>query len=125
MQLQAAHHLGIMTTDLARLEAFYADTLGLPVAMRWDDVGIVFLEAGGLLLELIQQPATVPAAGEHASSQNPEVQQDGPAAWVQGSSPQGEATLAPAAGTLREIDQPADAAGTLPEIDQPANRDLH
>ena len=31
------HHLAVLTADLARAEAFYAGTLGLPVLRRWTD----------------------------------------------------------------------------------------
>lgn len=49
-----AHHVALLTPDLARLEAFYTQVLGLTVALRWDDLGIVFLDAGGVELELCQ-----------------------------------------------------------------------
>ena len=47
-----AHHLALLTPDLPRLEAFYTQALGLAVALRWDELGIVFLDAGGIQLEL-------------------------------------------------------------------------
>ena len=52
-----AHHIAIYTRDLARLEAFYTQVLGFPVARRWDDAGIVFVDAGGLWIELTRQDA--------------------------------------------------------------------
>jgi catechol 2,3-dioxygenase-like lactoylglutathione lyase family enzyme len=52
-----AHHIAIYTRDLARLEAFYTQTLGFPVARRWDAAGIVFVDAGGLWIELTRQDA--------------------------------------------------------------------
>jgi len=52
-----AHHIAIYTRDLARLEAFYTQTLGFPVARRWDAPGIVFVDAGGLWIELTRQDA--------------------------------------------------------------------
>src|SRR5262245_13930832 len=54
MNVRAAHHIAILTPNLAALEAFYTQTLGFPVARRWDDVGIVFIDVGGLWLELTQ-----------------------------------------------------------------------
>lgn len=48
------HHAAIQTRDLARLEAFYTQALGLSVTLRWDDLGIVFLDAGGAWIELCQ-----------------------------------------------------------------------
>src|SRR4051794_4467072 len=58
-----AHHIAIYTRDLARLEAFYTLTLGFPVVRRWDAVGIVFVDAGGLWIELTRQDA--PDDGTH------------------------------------------------------------
>jgi catechol 2,3-dioxygenase-like lactoylglutathione lyase family enzyme len=52
-----AHHIAIYTRDLARLEAFYTQTLGFPVERRWDSAGIVFVDAGGLWIELTRQDA--------------------------------------------------------------------
>lgn len=49
-----AHHIAILTHDLPRLETFYTQALGLPVVRRWDDLGIVFLNAGGVEIELTQ-----------------------------------------------------------------------
>jgi glyoxylase I family protein len=50
-----AHHIAIYTRDLPRLEAFYTQVLGFPVARRWDAPGIVFVDAGGLWIELTRQ----------------------------------------------------------------------
>lgn len=52
-----AHHIAIYTHDLARLEAFYTLTMGFPVVRRWDSAGIVFVDAGGLWIELTRQDA--------------------------------------------------------------------
>jgi catechol 2,3-dioxygenase-like lactoylglutathione lyase family enzyme len=52
-----AHHIAIYTHDIARLEAFYTQTLGFPVVRRWDAAGIVFVDAGGLWIELTRQDA--------------------------------------------------------------------
>ncbi len=52
-----AHHIAIYTRDLERLEAFYTQTLGFPVVRRWDSAGIVFVDAGGLWIELTRQDA--------------------------------------------------------------------
>ena len=50
------HHVAIHTPDLARLRAFYVDTLGLPVVGGFPEHGIVFVEAGGTIVELIEEP---------------------------------------------------------------------
>jgi catechol 2,3-dioxygenase-like lactoylglutathione lyase family enzyme len=57
MKIRAPHHIAIYTRDLVRLEAFYRQTLGFPVVRRWDAAGIVFVEAGGLWIELTRQDA--------------------------------------------------------------------
>jgi catechol 2,3-dioxygenase-like lactoylglutathione lyase family enzyme len=52
-----AHHIAIYTRDLVRLEAFYTQVLGFPVVRRWEAVGIIFVDAGGLWIELTRQDA--------------------------------------------------------------------
>src|SRR3954454_23206443 len=63
MLLRGIHHIAIYTRDLARLEAFYTQVLGFPVARRWEAAGIVFVDAGGLWIELTRQDA--PDDGTH------------------------------------------------------------
>ncbi len=65
MQLGGIHHIAILTPDLARLEAFYTQVLGLPVARRWDAAGIVFVDAGGVWLELTRLDAPAGQVGPH------------------------------------------------------------
>src|SRR4051794_37655786 len=69
MHLRGVHHIAIFTRDLARLEAFYTQTLGFPVVQRWDDVGIVFVDAGGLWLELTRQDLPGGSAHPHMLDQ--------------------------------------------------------
>src|SRR3954452_24310171 len=57
MLLRGIHHIAIYTRDLAGLEAFYTQMLGFPVARRWERAGIVFVDAGGLWIELTRQDA--------------------------------------------------------------------
>jgi catechol 2,3-dioxygenase-like lactoylglutathione lyase family enzyme len=52
-----AHHVAIYTHDLDRLEVFYTQVLGFPVVRRWDAAGIVFVDVGGLWIELTRQDA--------------------------------------------------------------------
>jgi catechol 2,3-dioxygenase-like lactoylglutathione lyase family enzyme len=52
-----AHHIAIYTRDLPGLEAFYTQVLSFPVVRRWDNAGIVFVDAGGLWIELTRQDA--------------------------------------------------------------------
>jgi catechol 2,3-dioxygenase-like lactoylglutathione lyase family enzyme len=45
------HHLAFRTDDLARLERFYVDAIGLAVVRRQDN-GSVWLDAGGTIVML-------------------------------------------------------------------------
>jgi catechol 2,3-dioxygenase-like lactoylglutathione lyase family enzyme len=46
------HHLALRTADLARLERFYVDALGLAVIRRQDGGRSVWLDAGGTIVML-------------------------------------------------------------------------
>jgi glyoxylase I family protein len=46
------HHLALRTADLARLEHFYVDALGLAVIRRQDGGRSVWLDAGGAIVML-------------------------------------------------------------------------
>jgi glyoxylase I family protein len=50
-----AHHVAIVTPSLARLRAFYVDSLGLPEIGGFPEHGIIFVGAGALSIELIEQ----------------------------------------------------------------------
>jgi glyoxylase I family protein len=58
------HHLAFRTADLARLESFYVDALGLAVLER-DGARSVWLDAAGaiVMLELADVGEAAPAAG--------------------------------------------------------------
>ena len=53
------HHLAMRTLKLARLESFYAETLGLPVIQR-DGARSVWLRAGDAILMIEQAEASEP-----------------------------------------------------------------
>lgn len=53
MQPKATHHIALRTPNFAAMEAFYTQTLGLPVTRRWDDVTIIFIGIGSTTIELI------------------------------------------------------------------------
>jgi len=53
MKITATHHVGLFTPNPSEMEAFYTQTLGLPVVKRWADADIIFLAAGDTLIELI------------------------------------------------------------------------
>ena len=55
MQILGTHHVAILTRDPERLAAFYTGKLGFAVTRRWDDMGIVFLDAGDVQIELERQ----------------------------------------------------------------------
>jgi glyoxylase I family protein len=50
-----AHHVAIVTPSLARLRAFYVDSLGLPEVGGFPEHGILFLGAGDLSIELVEE----------------------------------------------------------------------
>ena len=53
MRILSTHHVGLSTPDLARLRAFYVETLGLPVVGEFEGHDIVFVQAGSTMIELI------------------------------------------------------------------------
>jgi catechol 2,3-dioxygenase-like lactoylglutathione lyase family enzyme len=57
------HHLAFRTQDLAQLERFYTDVLGLTIARR-DEGRSVWLKAGGTVLMLEQAEHGEPAVRE-------------------------------------------------------------
>jgi glyoxylase I family protein len=68
MQILGTHHVGLSTANLARLRAFYVETLGLPIVGAFAGHDIVFVQAGSTVIELIGEadpPDAVPtqAAG--------------------------------------------------------------
>ena len=62
MHIRSVHHLAIVTSQYERLREFYAETLGLPVVGGFPGHAIVFLDAGGVRIELIREeaPAEMP-----------------------------------------------------------------
>jgi catechol 2,3-dioxygenase-like lactoylglutathione lyase family enzyme len=51
------HHVAISTAQFERLRSFYVETLGLPVVGGFPDQEIVFVDAGGVTLELVGEQA--------------------------------------------------------------------
>lgn len=56
MKILGTHHVGLSTTSLARLRAFYTETLGLPIVGAFEGHDIVFVQAGDTVIELIGEP---------------------------------------------------------------------
>ena len=55
-----AHHVAISTAHFDRLRAFYVETLGLPAVGGFPEHQILFLDAGGLTLELARRYLDLP-----------------------------------------------------------------
>jgi catechol 2,3-dioxygenase-like lactoylglutathione lyase family enzyme len=51
--MMRVHHIAISTTQFERLRAFYVETLGLAVVGGFPEQQIVFLDAGGFILEIV------------------------------------------------------------------------
>lgn len=54
MRIAGTHHFAITTPDLDRLRRFYVDALGFPIVGGFPGLGILFVRAGGTVLELIE-----------------------------------------------------------------------
>jgi catechol 2,3-dioxygenase-like lactoylglutathione lyase family enzyme len=63
MRILSTHHVSLSTPDLARLRAFYGDTLGLPFVGRFAEHGIDFFDAGGVAIEIEQADPSSPGTG--------------------------------------------------------------
>ena len=62
------HKIALVTDDIEEAVRFYTQTLGLTVLERFpngDDEDYVFLDAGGIILELMPQESTGAALGFH------------------------------------------------------------
>ncbi|HEY8598908.1 MAG TPA: VOC family protein [Thermomicrobiales bacterium] len=53
MQVTGTHHIALFTSDLARLRAFYVETLGLPQVGAFPGGKIIFIDAGSTTIEMI------------------------------------------------------------------------
>ena len=60
------HHVAISTTNFDRLRLFYVETLGLPVVGGFPDHDILFLDAGGTLMELVGEAPSEPGGDASA-----------------------------------------------------------
>ena len=57
MKVKATHHIALLTPNFEEMQQFYGETLGFPVVGRWDEVDIVFFDAGGTKIELVGRDA--------------------------------------------------------------------
>ncbi len=55
MHIRGAHHVALLTSRFDELRAFYVETLGLPVIGGFAGYNIIFLDAGGVAIELIEE----------------------------------------------------------------------
>lgn len=53
MKLVGTHHVALYTRNFETMETFYTQTLGFPVARRWDDATIIFIDVGSTTIELL------------------------------------------------------------------------
>jgi catechol 2,3-dioxygenase-like lactoylglutathione lyase family enzyme len=65
MTLVRIHHIALRTRDVARLERFYVDVIGLVVTKRDDARGSIWLDAEGaiVMIELADADEPCPAPG--------------------------------------------------------------
>jgi catechol 2,3-dioxygenase-like lactoylglutathione lyase family enzyme len=54
MRILSTHHVALSTPDLVRLGEFYGGTLGLPIVGGFAGHRIVFIDAGGVAIEVEQ-----------------------------------------------------------------------
>jgi catechol 2,3-dioxygenase-like lactoylglutathione lyase family enzyme len=55
MRILSTHHVALSTLDLTRLRSFYGETLGLPIVGGFAGHRIVFIDAGGVAIEVEQE----------------------------------------------------------------------
>jgi glyoxylase I family protein len=77
LKIRGLDHLVLRTRDLAAMERFYVDVLGLTVERRSDQIGMVQLRAGAQLVDLVaadgmlgRQGGAAPGAGPGAGGRN-------------------------------------------------------
>jgi glyoxylase I family protein len=63
MQILGTHHIALVTGNFAELKAFYTDVLGLPIVGKFEGRNIIFLQAGGTTIELIEREGYTPVVG--------------------------------------------------------------
>lgn len=63
IRITAVDHLVLRVVDLERMVAFYRDVLGCPVVRRRDDLGLVQLQAGTSMVDLVPVDGRLGSAG--------------------------------------------------------------
>jgi glyoxylase I family protein len=59
MQLNAVHHVAVVTANFAQMKQFYTEVLGLEVVGKFVGKDIIFLKTGPLTIELVSRPEHV------------------------------------------------------------------
>ena len=62
MQLNAVHHVAVVTANFAAMQQFYTEVLGLEVVGKFVGKDIIFLKTGPLTIELVSRPGHVAGA---------------------------------------------------------------
>ena len=57
MKVTATHHVALLTPNFEEMQKFYGEILGFPIVGRWDEVNIVFFDAGSTRIELVGRDA--------------------------------------------------------------------
>ena len=60
MHRRGVHHVALLTPRFDDLRAFYVEMLGLPVIGGFAGYNILFLDAGGIAIELIEEAEGTP-----------------------------------------------------------------
>jgi catechol 2,3-dioxygenase-like lactoylglutathione lyase family enzyme len=64
MRFRHAHHIALYTSDLERLQHFYVNSLGMPIIGGFRGEPIIFLDAGGVVIELCGGETAVEPRGQ-------------------------------------------------------------
>ena len=59
MQLNAVHHVAVVTANFAAMKQFYTEVLGLEVVGKFVGKDIIFLKTGPLTIELVSRETHV------------------------------------------------------------------
>jgi glyoxylase I family protein len=64
MRFRQAHHIALYTSNIERLYDFYVNFLGMPIIGGFQGEPIIFLDAGGVVIELCGDEAAVEPRGQ-------------------------------------------------------------
>lgn len=55
MKIVGTHHMALLTRNFDQLREFYTETLGFPVVGSYPTLRIIFIDTGGMAIELIER----------------------------------------------------------------------